>query len=76
MTKIQIRKQPILLNSHIKVNDRPLYNSKYLNYSQLRIVDHLYNENRLLDRNMINIVYDLDITVMEYNSIISAIPQQ
>ena len=39
-------------------------------------IRHLYNDNKLLDRNMINIVYGVELTVMEYNSLISAIPRQ
>ena len=40
-------------------------------------IDKLYNDHILMDRNMINIVHDIhvDMSQMDYNCIVSEIPQ-
>ena len=69
-----IGKQIIWLNSGIKVDNKILYNADCIN-NQLWTVDQLYYDNQLMDRNLINIIYDVNLTVMEYNSLTSAIPR-
>ena len=43
--------------------------------SNLWRLEQLYEQNYLLDCNLINIIYDVNLTQMQYNSLISAIPQ-
>ena len=62
------------LNSHIKVDRRPICNKECID-SNLWRLEQLYEQNDLLDCNLINIIYDVNLTQMQYNSLISAIPQ-
>ena len=75
VTNANINNQIIWLNSHIRIENKLVYHKDCIENGLLEI-RHLYNENKLLDRNMINIVYGVELTVMEYNSLISAIPRQ
>ena len=71
----KINTQIIWLNSQIRIDNKLIYHKQCIENGLLEL-NQLYNDNRLLDRNMINIVYAVDLIIMEYNSIISAIPRQ
>jgi len=72
---VDIKQQIIWMNSLIRVANKPLNIISHI-HNQFSRMDQLYEQGLLLDRNMINLVYDLELSVMQYNSIISAIPQQ
>lgn len=67
--------QIIWMNSHIRVDNKVLYHAGCIE-NQMLTITNLYHEGKLLDRNLINIIYDVNITAMAYNSIISAIPRE
>jgi len=67
--------QIIWLNSRIRVDNKTLYHAECIE-NQLHTLKDLYYETNLLDRNIINMLYDVNLTIMEYNSIISAIPRE
>jgi len=69
-----IKEQIIWLNSKIRVDNKPLLNLQCIQ-SQFWQLKQLYEDGLLLDRNMINIIYNMNISVMQYNSMICAIPQ-
>ena len=69
-----VNAQSIWFNSHIRVANKVLYNESCIN-NQLMVLDNLYYDCILLDRTLINIIYDTNLNIMEYNSIISAIPR-
>ena len=52
-----------------------MYNRECIE-NQLIKIGHIYEHGQILDRNMLNIVYDVNLSIMQYNSLISAIPQQ
>ena len=55
-----IPKQIIWLNSNIRVQNKLMIHRETINPG-LWTIDHLYNDNTLMDINMIHIVYDIDI---------------
>ena len=63
------------LNDKIKVGNKLLYNRECIE-NQLIKIGHIYEYGQILDRNMLNIVYEVNLSIMQYNSLISAIPQQ
>ena len=69
-----VKKQIIWMNSHIRVQNKVLYHAGCIT-NQMITIENIYYENNILDSNLINIIYDVNLTVMEYNSIISAIPR-
>jgi len=71
----KIQSQIIWLNSNIHVDRQTLYNKECVE-NNLWKIEQIYEQNILLDRNMINIIYDINLTQMQYNSMISAIPRE
>jgi len=67
--------QLIWLNSHIKVDGSTLYHRGCID-SQFHTISALYHNNNILDINIVNIVYDINLSIMEYNSSVSAIPRE
>ena len=43
---------------------------------RLWTLDQLFFENNLMNRDLVNIVYDTNLSIMEFNSLISAIPRE
>jgi hypothetical protein len=75
--KIQVedlKQQIIWMNSQIRVANKPLKIISLI-HNQFSRMDQLYEQGLLLDRNMLNLIYDIELSVMQYNSIISAIPR-
>ena len=76
MAEIECVDREILwLNSYIRVNNKVLYYAECIR-NQILTIGDLYHDNILLDRHLINMLYDTNITVMGYNSLISAIPRE
>ena len=75
MENINIGKQIIWYNSLIRVGGCFISNKQCINKQLIRL-EQLYHEGLLLDRIMLNILFGTELSTMQYNSIISAIPQQ
>jgi len=63
------------MNSHIRVANKPL-NIIWHIHNQFSRISQLYEQGLLLDRNMIHLIYSVELSVMQYHSIMNSIPRQ
>ncbi len=75
--RIEILNEYILYNQHIKIRGRMIEKTSNFNIKVDLKIHHLYDyRGRILDQNTLNTKYNQTFTKLQYNSLISAIPQK
>ena len=70
----EVKSQCLWFNSHIRVQGEPIFNDKIVSKSIIFVKDLMKNEKYFYTHREICRYYDCDITIMQSNSIVSAIP--
>ena len=68
------KNQGLWFNIHIRVQNKPIFNDKMVSKGIILVKDLMKNETCFHKHREICRHYDCDITLMQYNSIMSAIP--